>query len=132
MPVDQSLVGRTFPPAPPYEVTEERIRDFADAVGASYDGGAAPPTFPIAQWFAAMGVMLETEAVDLARIIHGEQRFSYERPVVPGDVLTTALTVTSLRSIGDNDVVGTSSEVVDADGALVCTMVATLVHRRAS
>lgn len=130
MPVDQSLVGRTFPPAPPYEVTEDRIREFAAAVGASYDGGAAPPTFAITQWFAAMGVMLETEAVDLSRIIHGEQRFAYERPVVPGDVLNTALTVTSLRSIGDNDIVGTASEVVDADGALVCTMVATLVHRR--
>lgn len=132
MPVDQSLVGRTFPPAPPYEVTEDRIRDFAASVGASYDGGTAPPTFPITQWFAAMQVMLETETVDLARIIHGEQRFAYERAVVPGDVLTTALTVTSLRSIGDNDIVGTSSEVLDADGAVVCTMVATLVHRRAS
>jgi acyl dehydratase len=132
MPVDQSLVGRTFPPAPRYEVTEDRIRAFADAVGASYDGGAVPPTFPVTQWIAAMRVMLEAEAVDVSRIIHGDQRFTYERAVVPGDVLTTAMTVTSLRTIGDSDVVGTSSEVRDAEGRLVCTMAATLVHRRAS
>lgn len=132
MPVDPSLVGRTFPATDPFEVTEDGIREFAAAVGASYDGGAAPPTYPIAQWFAAMNRFLETETIDLSRIIHGEQRFAYERPVVPGDVLTTALTVSSLRQIGDNDIVGTTSEILDVDGALVCTMAATLVHRRAS
>ena len=61
--------------------------------------------------------------------MHGEQRFAYERPVVVGDTLTATLAVASLRQIGGNDIIGTRSEIHDADGALVCTTTATLVHR---
>ena len=71
--------------------------------------------------FDAMNAFLEAEQVDLFRIVHGEQKFAYERPVVPGDVLTATLTVASLRQIGGNDIIGTTSEITDAAGALVCT-----------
>ena len=129
MPVDQSLVGRSFPPTPPFEVTEDRVRAFAAATGTAYDGGAAPATFPIVMAFEAMNAFLEAEALDLFRIVHGEQRFAYERPIVPGDVLTAALRVASLRQIGGNDIIGTASEITDPTGALVCSTRATLVHR---
>ena len=131
MPVDQSLVGRTFPPTAAYEVTEDRIRDFAAAVGASYDGGPAPATYPIVLAFDAMNAFLEAEAIDLFRIVHGEQKFAYERPIVAGDVLTATLTVATLRQIAGNDIIGTTSEVTDSSGALVCSTSATLVHRGA-
>ena len=49
--------------------------------------------------------------------------------MVEGDVLTATLTVSGLRQIGGNDIISTTSEVTDADGALVCTTGATLVHR---
>jgi acyl dehydratase len=129
MPVDADTVGRTYPPAPPHEVTSEAVRAFVEATGATYDGGPAPATYPIVPAFAAMMTFLEAEALDLSRIVHGAQEFSHERPVVPGDVLSVALTVSSVRSIGGNDIIGTTSEVTDADGALVCTGTATLVHR---
>ncbi|MGZ4446708.1 MAG: FAS1-like dehydratase domain-containing protein [Nocardioides sp.] len=129
MPVDPSLVGRTFPPSAPLTVSEERIRDFVTATGGRYDGGPAPATFPIVLAFDAMNAFLEAEAIDLFRIVHGEQRFAYERPVVPGDVLTATLTVASLRQIAGNDIIGTTSAVTDDTGALVCSTSATLVHR---
>jgi acyl dehydratase len=129
MPIDQSLVGRSFPPTRPYEVTEDRVRAFAEATGAAYDGGAAPATFPIVMAFEAMNAFLEAEQVDLFRIVHGEQKFAYERPIVPGDVLTATLTVASLRQIGGNDIIGTTSEITDSHGGLVCATTATLVHR---
>jgi acyl dehydratase len=131
MPIDQTLVGRAFPPTAPHEVTEAGVRGFAEAVGGRYDGGPAPATYPIVLAFDAMNAFLEAEGVDLFRIVHGEQRFAYERPVRAGDVLTAALTVSSLRQIGGNDIIGTTSEVRDASGALVCTTSATLVHRGA-
>jgi|SRR5919112_3513868 acyl dehydratase len=129
MPVDQSLVGRVFPPTRPRAVTEESIGSFVEATGGSYDGGPAPATFPIVLAFDAMNAFLEAESIDLSRIVHGEQRFAYERPVVPGDVLTATLTVSSLRQIAGNDIIGTTSEVTDDSGALVCSTSATLVHR---
>jgi acyl dehydratase len=131
MPVDQSLVGRVFPPTRPYAVTEEAVRTFVAATGDQYAGGPAPATFPIVLAFEAMNAFLAAEAIELHRIVHGEQRFAYERPVVPGDVLTATLTVSTLRQIAGNDIIGTTSEITDESGALVCSTSATLVHRGA-
>ncbi|WP_457206989.1 FAS1-like dehydratase domain-containing protein [Nocardioides sp. P5_C9_2] len=139
MPVDQSLVGREFPPTAPLEVTEERVAAFARSLGTSYDTShgrshgagsppGVPPTYPIVLAFDAMQAFLDSEQIDLFRIVHGEQRFAYERPVRIGDVLTATLSVVSLRQIGGADIIGTSSAITDADGALVCTGRATLVH----
>lgn len=100
----------------------------ADA-GAAYDGGPAPTTYPIVLAFDAMNDFLAAEQLDLFRIVHGEQKFAYERPVAPGDVLTATLTVATLRQIGGNVIIGTVSDIHDADGALVCATSATLVHR---
>ena len=127
MPSD-SLVGRAFPPTQPTTVTEEAVRAFVDAVGGS-TGDAVPPTFPIVVTFAALQDFLAAEQIELSRIVHGDQRFRYERPVVVGDVLTAVLTVTGVRSIGGNDIISTSSEITDASGAVVCTATATIVHR---
>ena len=129
MPVDQSLVGRTFPPTRPYAVSEEKLREFASATGGSYDGGPAPATFPIVMAFEAMNAFLADVGVELQRIVHGEQRFTYERPIAVGDELTATLSVATLRQIGGNDIIGTRSEIRDASGDLVCTTTATLVHR---
>jgi N-terminal half of MaoC dehydratase len=131
MPVDQSLVGRVFPPTAPHTVTDDGLRQFAEAVGGEY-AGRAPATYPIVMAFEAMNTFLEEEAVELSRIVHGEQKFAYERPIVAGDVLTAALTVAGLRQIAGNDIIQTSSEITDDTGALVCTANATLVHRGAA
>jgi hypothetical protein len=131
MPVDQSLVGRAFPATRPYVVSEAKVRTFVASTGGEYAGGPAPATFPIVLAFDAMNAFLEAESIDLFRIVHGEQRFAYERPVVPGDVLTATLTVASLRQIAGNDIIGTTSEITDVSGALVCSTSATLVHRGA-
>ncbi len=131
MSVDGSLAGRTFPATSPYLVTEERISEFAAATGSAYDGGAAPVTFPIVVAFRAMLDLMEDPSVGIAlhRVVHGEQRFTYTRPVVAGDVLTAELTVDSLRQIGGADILGTRSEVTDETGAHVVTAYAVLVHR---
>jgi hypothetical protein len=129
MPVDQSLVGRVFPPTAPFEVTEDHVREFVAATGGDYDGGPAPATYPIVLAFEAMNAFLEAEQVELSRIVHGEQRFSYARPLRPGDHLSATLTVASLRQIGGNDIIGTRSTVTDETGAEVCAATATLVHR---
>ncbi len=129
MSLDSTLVGKQFPPTQPYAVSAEKLREFAAASGATYDGGAAPATFPIVLAFDAMFGFLDAEGIDLFRIVHGDQKFNYQRSVVPGDVLTAQLTVASLRQIAGNDIIGTRSEIHDADGALVCTGSSTLVHR---
>ncbi len=133
MGVDTSLVGRTFPPTDSYLVTEERVAEFAAATGAPYDGGPAPATFPIVVAFRAMRALMDDPSVgiELHRVVHGEQRFRYSRPVVAGDELTATLTVDTLRQIGGADIIGTRSEVTDDAGNHVVTAHAVLVHRGA-
>jgi hypothetical protein len=131
MPVDPSLVGREFPAPAPLTVTSERVGAFAASVGHPVPPGAAevvPPTFPIVLAFDAMQAFLDAERIDLHRIVHGEQRFAYERPLELGDELRAVLTVTGLRQIGGADIIATASEITDASGAVVCTGKATLVH----
>ncbi|MEU4451768.1 MaoC family dehydratase N-terminal domain-containing protein [Nocardioides sp. NPDC023903] len=132
MAVDGSLVGRAFPPTRPYRVTDEKVREFAAAAGVSWESGdPVPATFPIVLAFDAMNAFLDDVQVELSRIVHGEQKFSYARPIAPGDVLVATLSVASLRQIGGNDIIGTVSEITDDSGVVVCTTSATLVHRAA-
>ena len=41
MALDPSFVGRTYPPTDPYVVGREKVREFADAIGAIGAEGAA-------------------------------------------------------------------------------------------
>ncbi|MDP9443398.1 MAG: MaoC family dehydratase N-terminal domain-containing protein [Actinomycetota bacterium] len=135
MPLPADLAGRTFPPTPPYEVAREKIREFTTAIGASVeepDGGeVAPPTFPIVVAFRAMQALLAEPDVGVAlhRVVHGDQRFVYTRPVHAGDVLIARLTLESLRQAAGADIIGTRTDIATADGDHVVSAYATLVHR---
>src|SRR3954452_12940110 len=132
MPIDPSLAGRTLPPTDAYDVTEQAVSDFAAATGTPYAaGGPGPATFPIVVAFAAMqALMTDPEVgIELHHVVHGQQRFVHERPVVAGDRLSATLTVSGLRQIAGTDIITTSSAITDDVGDLVCTAEATLVHR---
>jgi len=145
VPVNPDLQGRVFPPAAPYLVGREKIREFARAVFASspintdpdaakaagYADVVAPPTFPVVvQELTLQQLLAEPDAgIDFSRVVHGEQRFTYTRPIVAGDELTATLSVTSIKTLGGNSMVTASSEIVDADGEHVVTAVSTLVVR---
>jgi acyl dehydratase len=132
VPVDQSLAGRTFPPTAPHEVTEDSLSAFAAATGTPYAaGGPAPATYPIVVAFAAMQELMAEPSVgiELHRVVHGDQRFVHERPVVAGDRVRAELTVEGVRQIAGADIIATTSAITDVDGTLVCTARATLVHR---
>ena len=102
MPLDQSFVGRVFPPTAPYEVGREKIREFAEAIGddnpvyrdraaaqaLGYSDVIAPPTFPIVVTMRASALVIGHPdlGLDYSRVVHGEQRFSYVRPVQAGQL----------------------------------------------
>ena len=145
MALDQSFVGRKYPPTPPYEVGREKIREFADAIGdpnpayrdadaaraLGYPDVIAPPTFPIVlSMRAGAQVVGDPElGLDYSRVVHGEQRFVYVRPVRAGDRLTVTVSVESIRSAAGNDLLTTRGDVSTADGELVLTAYSTLVAR---
>jgi acyl dehydratase len=143
--LDQSFVGRKYPPTPPYEVGREKIREFADAIGdpnpayrdvevaraLGYPDVIAPPTFPIVlSMRAGAQVVGDPElGLDYSRVVHGEQRFVYARPVRAGDRLTVTVSVESIRSAAGNDLLTTRGDVATVDGEPVLTAYSTLVAR---
>lgn len=143
--VNLNIQGRVYPPTPPYLVGREKVREFARAVlstapvhhdlAAAHAAGfadlIAPPTFAITVQDLTLQQLLADDeaAVDFSRVVHGDQRFSYSRPIVAGDELTATMTVTSVKQLGGNSMVTSSTEIVDAHGEHVVTAISTLVVR---
>jgi acyl dehydratase len=77
-------------------------------------------------------VLADDEAgIDFSRVVHGDQRFVHNRPIVAGDELTSELTVASVKSLGGHSMVTFETKIFDAAKALVCTAISTLVVRGA-
>jgi acyl dehydratase len=145
MPLDQSFVGRTYPPTPPYQVGREKIREFAAAIGATdaahHDPAAArslghadvvaPPTFPVVLASAANQQVVDDPAlgVDYSRVVHGDQRFAYTRPVVAGDELVCVTAIEEITSRGGHDFLSTRTDVRTAAGEQVVSVWCKLVVR---
>ena len=145
MPLNADLVGRTYPPADPYQVGREKVREFATAIGdanpAYHDVAAAqalgysdiiaPPTFAFAIGHRAMlAVALDPElGLDYSRVVHGEQSFSYSRPIVAGDVLVATGTIEAIRSVAGNDLLTTRVDLSTSDGEHVVTTRSVIVSR---
>ena len=143
--MNPELQGRAFAPTAPYLVGREKVREFARAVfstsplnhdpeaarAAGYADVVAPPTFPIVVQEATLAQLLaEPDAgIDFTRVVHGDQRFTYTRPIVAGDELTATLAVTSIKSLGGHSMITSESTIVDATGAHVVTATSTLVVR---
>ncbi len=141
--MNQDLVGREFPPTPPYLVGREKVREFARAVfadapqhtdvdaarAAGFDDVVAPPTFAMVVQDVALQQLLgqPDSGIELARTIHAEQRFTYARPIVAGDELTAQLRVTGIRMMGGNAMITSESDIVDGTGAHVVTAVSVLL-----
>lgn len=147
MPLNRAYVGRQLPPTGPYLVGREKIREFAAAIGADdpayhdpeqaralgYPDVVAPPTFPVVV-AAAAGQQLREDSelgLDYSRVVHGDQRFAYTRPVVAGDELVCTLTVAEIIERRGHEFLTTRVEVTTPAGDPVVTVWNKLVVRGA-
>ncbi|MFT4164091.1 MAG: MaoC family dehydratase N-terminal domain-containing protein [Microlunatus sp.] len=135
MPITADHAGRRYPPTAPYEVSAAKIAEFARALGddsPAYFGPdpIAPPTFVAVISSAAWESMFDDPELGLAlrRIVHGDQRFSYQRPLRPGDTVQATLTIDRVRNRGASDIISSSVAVETLDGELICTAAATFFH----
>jgi acyl dehydratase len=143
--VNPGIEGRQFPPTEPYLVGREKVREFASAVlstsplnfdpeaaqAAGYPDVVAPPTFAVVIQERSLAQLLASPdaEIDFSRVVHGDQRFTYSRPIVAGDALTGQLTVTSVKALGGHSMVTADTVITDQTGAHVVTAISTLVVR---
>jgi acyl dehydratase len=145
MAVNADFTGRVYPPTTPYAVGREKIREFAEAVGADdvvhvdpvqarargYRDVIAPPTFAvlIAQRCDRQFIADPKAGIDYSRLVHGAQRFVHHRPITAGDEIVGVLTVDAVKVVGGHAMVSTRSELSTVEGELVCTATSTVVIR---
>lgn len=145
MPLDKLFTGRSYPPGDVYEVGREKIREFADAVGASsplhrdpeaaraagYADVIAPPTFATIISLGSTSVVIDDPelGLDFSRVVHGSQTFVHHRPMVAGDRLLTTVHVDDVQARMGNDFLTVRAEIGTEDGEAVCTAIGLLVAR---
>ncbi|TDD89654.1 MaoC family dehydratase [Saccharopolyspora karakumensis] len=145
MPLDQSFIGREYPPTEPYEVGREKIREFARAIkddsplhhdveaaeSAGYPDVIAPPTFAVILSMAAQDQIVEDDqlGLDYSRVVHGQQDFVHHRPIRAGDRLLTVAHVDDIKTRAGNDFLTVRAEITTTDGEQVCTATSMLVVR---
>ncbi len=145
--VDQSAIGHSFTPITAH-VEPGRLRYFFNMLGernpvyrdaavariSGYSAVPAPPTYLFCLEMMDSDNPFEflTELkIDLARILHGEQSFSYLAPVVVGDTLTFSPRVTGVadKKDGAMTLVVIETAVTNQDGIHVADISRTIVVR---
>ena len=144
--LDRSHIGRKLPPAT-MEIEKGRLRFFARTIGetdpiytdeaaakaAGYRSLPAPPTFIFAAELEAGTVLdaLRAMGVNLGRILHGEQQFTYLAPVCAGDTITVASQISDIydKKNGALEFVVKTSRAVNQHGKLVAELRSVLVCR---
>ena len=124
MALNPDKVGTTYPTYT-YEVSREKIREYADALGetapryfSADDDCVAPPTFA-ASFTIIKGGQAAFADPDLGThpaLVHGSQRYVFgERPMRPGDVLNCTPRIADISTRGSNEFMVTEVECVFAD-----------------
>jgi hypothetical protein len=129
---DQRLVGRRYE-TEPFEVTEASIRAYMDAVGDTLPSeGAltAPPTYAMVYGYDAYWQLWRDQevAMDVAHLVHGDQRFTFHRPVRPGDRIRTTGRLASVTTRGEMELVTFELASMDADERPVSEATAPLIR----
>ncbi len=144
--LDKNAIGRSSPPTL-NEVEKGAIRRFAEALGdynpiyydeeyaraSGYPTVVAPPTFPAS--FHSAADLRELLGVGIKSLLHAEQGFEYERPILAGDRIYVSTKVADVLEkpgpAGKMDVAVIEDEGRDEEGNLVFRARRTLVVRAA-
>jgi len=146
VPLDPSFVGHAYPTSEVYEVGRAKIREFAESIGddhpmyrdpaaaqaAGHPDVIAPPTFATILFgrYAMADVVNDPKlGVDYGRLVHGDMKFDYARPVFAGDRLTVTTHIAEIDTRMGNDFLTLRSEIETEDGERVITAFSQLVIR---
>ncbi|AXI02417.1 MaoC family dehydratase N-terminal domain-containing protein [Aquirhabdus parva] len=144
--ISKNHIGRVFPPHT-IEIEKGRLRFFAKAIGetdpiytdeaaahaAGYPSLPVPPTFLFGldlEQDSAFG-WLDELGLNLERILHGEQSFTYHTPACAGDTLTFESRIADIydKKNGALEFIIKEIKVTNQHGAHVADLRNTIVQR---
>ena len=145
MPLNRDLIGRSYDGGVVFDVSRQKLREFATAIGDQspllHDVDAARAAghrdLPAAPTFGAVlslemgwGPRLDPElGIDYTRVVHGEQRIVLRRPIYAGDVLVGVASIDEIRDAGRNELMLISCRISTEDGEEVCVVESMIVSR---
>ena len=144
MALNQSLKGKEYEKVS-FPVERDRVTQFAEAIGddnpiyrdaeaaraAGFAEQVAPPTFPTVMQIMTSGqAVVDPElGLDYSRVVHGEQRYEWRRPIVVGDVLVAVPRIADIYAKKSNEFLIIESEIRDTSGEVVVVARSTLISR---
>jgi acyl dehydratase len=144
--IDKKWIGHELP-ASTLRIEHSRLQFFAKATGetraeyldaraaraAGYADLPAPPTFLVAAELdsGASDRLLADLQIPLANLLHGEQGFTYYRPVCAGETVTVKSVITDIyeKKQGALEFVVKTSRVIDQNNELVAELRSVLIFR---
>ena len=113
--------------------TRPEYTDVAAARAAGYEDLPAPPTFLMAaELDSGVSDQLRVELqIPLAKLLHGEQRFTYHRPICAGDTVTVRSIIEDIydKKAGALEFVVKTSKATNQRGELVAEIRSVIVCR---
>jgi len=136
MALNTDKIGTSYPPYT-YEVSREKIREYAMALGerdpryySDGDDCVAPPTFA-ASFTVTKGGQAAFADPDLGAhwtLVHGSQSYRFgDRPLRPGDVLTCTPRIGDISARGRNELLTIEVDCRFADDTLAVLSRAVIV-----
>lgn len=139
------FVGRVYPGVGTHEIQASSIAVFARALNEEnpayldpvaarafgYSNVIAPPTYliTIALDESKRALSDPVLGLDWAWVVHGDQRFEFQRPVVAGDVLSCQVTIEAIKTVAGSDFVTVRADFIDHEGTSVVRVTSLLVFR---
>lgn len=144
----EGLIGTHYRSPDYFEVGREKIREFAQAVKddnplslseaaaaeSGYDSTVASLTFlAVAGRRVQMDVFTKFEIpINLARVLHRDQKIIYHRPIKAGDKLYFDTYLDSVIESHSTVIAEIRSEVTDGDGGPILTSIVTMLGESSS
>ena len=144
--IDKKHIGRKFSPHT-VEVEKGRLRFFAKAIGetnpvyndeeaamaAGYRDLPAPPTFAFCLEMDVPNpfAVFEALGINLGKVLHGEQHFTYYEPIFAGNRITFESTISDIydKKDGALEFVIRDITVTNQDGVRVADLRSVIVVR---
>lgn len=118
MSIDKKFIGREYKPIT-YVVGREKIKEYAKTIGdlnplyldpdkaqkSKYKSIIAPPMFVVVFARDAMFELFNDKEINInmQRLVHGEQEFSFHKIVKENDSITTKAKIKNIFEKGNND-----------------------------
>jgi hypothetical protein len=125
--VDPAAQGKMYGPVH-FEITPGRVAAFQDLFHGP--AGVHPTLLAAAEFSLFPAIMGDPDLdLDFPRVVHGNQEYEYQRPLLVGESLTVEARIASIRHKGGNGFLTVEMRFRDSAGDLVAMATSLMIER---